>query len=112
MTPAIQLLLIQLMQLAARLVTEDRYQIHVRLSNHCYDIDVGVYPHGSIWRRELPTPVAIASAYVRWNPYRCALDTDEDFAASLTQAQGQLEFLRAALNAYLLPDTTDLQEAA
>lgn len=112
MSPAIQLLLIQIMQLSTLLVTDSRYQVHAKISDHCYQLSVVLYPAGSIWRLGFPTPQPIATAEVRWEPYCSVLDSDDDYAAALHQTKRQLEFMRAALHGYLPVEPSELEAAA
>lgn len=115
MSPAIQLLLIQLMQLGALLASNPRFIVFIDLSGHVSRIAVRIYSADSVWREGEPVPTLIAEANVRWEPYDWEQDTPERHAAALAEIQHQLEFLRAALHAYLpVANTTitDLPEAA
>lgn len=115
MSPAIQLLLIQIMQLGAMLAANPRYQVFTYASGHIQQIEVLIYPAGSVWREGHPRPKPIARAMAHWEGYCTPLDTHEMHATEQMRLQRELEFMRAALHGYLPvahTDITDLPEAA
>lgn len=115
MTQAIQLLLIQIMQLGALLAADPRYTVFTTTHGHVCLIKVEIYPAGSIWEDGIPTPEPIAEAQTRWKPHRSPQDEEAVYANALQHTQSNLEFMRAALHAYLpAADTAkyNQQEAA
>lgn len=115
MTPAIQLLLIQIMQLGVLLAANQRIITFTEISGHVSVISVRIYTAGSSWREGEPNPVLIAEARQRWEPCDWQQETPEKHAQALERIQLKLEFMRAALHGYLPgynDATADLQEAA
>lgn len=116
MSPAIQLLLIQIMQLGALLAANPNYIVFTSTSGHVSTIEVRIYPAGSVWDKGQPRPVELAEARVRWEPYWSPYESGEEmYAARQLRCLHELEFMRAALHAYLPvdhTDITDLPEAA
>ncbi|GAD62673.1 hypothetical protein [Aquipseudomonas alcaligenes] len=110
MSPAIQLLLIQIMQLGAMLAANPRYQVFTYASGHIQQIEVLIYPAGAVWRESHPRPKPIARAMAYWEGYCTPLDPQEMHAAEQTRLQRELEFMRAALHAYLPADHTDITD--
>lgn len=115
MTPAIQLLLIQIMQLGVLLAGNQRIITFTEISGHVSVISVRIYSAGSSWREGDPKPLLIAEAQQRWEPYDWQQATPEKHAQALERIQLKLEFMRAAMHGYLPGDnaaTAALQEAA
>lgn len=115
MSPAIQLLLIQIMQLGALLAANPNYIVFTSTSGHISTIEVRIFPAGSVWKEGHPRAVELAEARVRWEPYWSPYDSSEEMYARQLRCQHELEFMRAALHAYLPvdhTDITDLPEAA
>lgn len=110
MTPAIHLLLIQILQLGALLAADPCLVVFTSTHGHTQKVSVEIYPVGSVWRTGHPTPAPIAHAEVHWEPYRSPFDDDEMYADALQRTQRELEFMRAALHAYL-PAEADQPEA-
>ena len=107
MTPAIQLLLIQIMQLGAMLAANPRYLVFMETSGHVQWVEVRIYPAGCTWQTsQKPNPIATARA--RWTPY-CAPD-DSGYADELLSTQRELAFMRAALHAYLPSEPAEPEE--
>ncbi|MDG9928509.1 MULTISPECIES: hypothetical protein [unclassified Pseudomonas] len=112
MTPAVQLLLIQIMQISALLSVDPRYMVFVETAGHIRQIQVRIYPATSTWRQGFPAPKEIATASAYWEPYRSPWDDDEMYAAELQAAERKLSFMRAALHGYLPQPAPEAQAPA
>lgn len=112
MTPAIQLLLIQIMQLGAMLAADPRYMAFAEVDGHVQLVKVAIFPAGSEWRPGRPRPAEIGLAEVRWEPYRAPGDDDEMYATKLQRTERELAFMRAALHGYLPQPAPEAQAAA
>lgn len=104
MTPAIQLLLIQIMQLGAMLAANPRYTVFVSTSGHVGTIEVQIYAAVATWRGPGRHPKAIAVARACWLKVT-PLESD-------TSLQRELEFMRAALHAYLPSEPAEPEKPA
>lgn len=104
MSPAIQLLLIQIMQLGALLAANPRYIVFTQTHGHVQKVEVRIYTADSEWREGSPAPTLVAQAQTYWEPRPWADD------ARQLRTQHELEFMRAALHAYLPADHTDITD--
>lgn len=110
MNPAIQLLLTQIMQLAAQIATTSHYQTFLRLYGHVSLVEVSIYaPSETFSEGSSAHPIATAEAYYDIS-HRDWLTEEEQ----QSRTKSQLEFMLAALHGYLPTTTgaTELQEAA
>ena len=111
MTPAIQLLLIQIMQLTALLATSTRYHVFADLYEHVSEVSVRIFEPTDDWSKENhPTPIATARAYYERSKWAWISEEEQQ-----RHIQRELEFMRAALHGYLPADhidNTELPEAA
>lgn len=104
MTPAIQLLLIQIMQLGALLAANHRFIVFTETCGHVQVVRVRIYTAASEWRDNSPAATLVAEADARWEPYSWEQDD--------SRCLRQLEFMRAALHAYLPEHPGQQREAA
>jgi hypothetical protein len=113
MSASTQLLLIQIMQIGAMLAADGTYQVFVQTRGHTSRISVEIYPRGSDWS-QVPDhrPLQIACADVRWEPYCPQHEDEQRYTQQLLRCQRELEFMRAALHAYLPNYPAERQEAA
>lgn len=107
MSPAIQLLMMNIVQIGVLLALDKRFIVFTEICNHTYRLSVRIYTADSVWRGGSPDPTLVAEAKVRWEPY----DWQQTNAAQ-TEIQQQLEFMHAALHAYLPNYPAQLEEAA
>ncbi|MDH0894248.1 MULTISPECIES: hypothetical protein [unclassified Pseudomonas] len=112
MTPAIQLLLIQIMQLGAMLAADPRYIVFAEVQGHVHHVRVAIFPANSKWGQGIPRPKEIGLAEVRWEPYRAPGDDDEMYATKLQRTERELAFMRAALHGYLPAPATEAEAPA
>ena len=109
MSQTIQLLLSQILLVVAKLHADGRYQVFCRTAGHVHHIDIEIHSQSATWDADAPKqkPLAFARAYFMPDNYSW-LSEEESTATT----QRELEFLRAALCAYLPAEVEQLQEAA
>lgn len=113
MNPTIQLLLGQILLLIGRLHANPAYQVHSSTSGHVQLVEVRIYTPGTRFRVKDGAPDPIASAQLYWRPDDYDWLTAQEKAEALARTTQELEFLRAALHAYLpVEAVTELEAAA
>jgi len=112
MNPTIQLLLSQILLLVARLHANPAYQVHSSTSGQVDQLEVLIYPAGATWRDRENTPTPIARAGVIFKAYDWEWYTAREKAKAEARPIQELEFLRAALHAYLPVEAVAELEAA
>lgn len=112
MSPAIQLLMMNIVQIGVLLAVDKRFIVFTETCNHTYRVSVRIYTPDSVWRNGSPDPTLVASANVRWEPYNWEQTDATKHTAALTEIQQQLAFMHAALHAYLPAALTLHMEAA
>lgn len=110
MNPATQLLLTQIMQLAAQIATTSHYQTFLSLAGHVSSVGVRIYsPSETFSEASSAHPIATAEAYYDISHWDWLTEEEQQ-----SRTKSQLEFMLAALHGYLPTTTgaTELQEAA
>lgn len=112
MSPAIQLLLIQIMQTVARLQALPAYQVICYSMGHVQEVDVRIYSADAQFGHNNPRAVPIARAAAHWHRDRWSCETDDEYHVRQEEWRRDLEFMRAALMAYLPAEAIEAERAA
>lgn len=112
MNPTTQRLLIKIVQIGVLLTANPRFIVFTEICSHTFRMTVRIYTADSVWRNGSPDPTLVASANVRWKPYEWEQTPAARHTAALTDIQQQLEFMHAALHAYLPAAPAHHMEAA
>lgn len=111
MKPVIKLLLLQIMQLAAQLATNNRYLVFLDLSGHVSVVAVRIYEQTAEWNTgKNPQPIAIARAYYDISGWEWLTEEEQEHLL-----ESELKFMHAALHGYLpaaIANATEVLEAA
>ena len=107
MSQHIELQLLEIMQLIARIALQGQYQIHARLSGHVDLIQIRIHPVGETWKAEaFPKPIATADAYYSLSDWQHLTPSQR-----ILRVTSELDWLHAALHAYLAAEHLDAKEA-
>lgn len=112
MNPAIELLLIQIMQTVARLQALPAYQVICYSMGHVQEVDVYIYSADAQFGHNKPRPVPIARAAAHWKRDRWTYETDAEYQVRQEEWRRELTFMRAALMAYLPAEAVEAEAAA
>lgn len=112
MNLAIQLLLSQILLLVSRLHANPAYQVHSSTSGHVQSFEVRIYTPGTAFKVKDGAPVPIARAQLYFKPDDWDFLTAQEKAEAVIRTIQELEFLRAALHAYLPIEAVAELEAA
>ncbi|MGE8501664.1 MAG: hypothetical protein ACN6P1_05440 [Pseudomonas sp.] len=112
MSPAIQLLLIQIMQTVARLHGNPDYQVFCTSFGNCGLFKVEIYPRNADWRTPGNRPAKLAYASACWSQLEWPTGADELLKAPEERFISELAFMRAALMAYLPAEAVEAEVAA
>lgn len=112
MNPAIQLLLSHILLLIGRLHANPAYQVHSSTSGHVQLVEVRIYAPHTEFNIKAGAPKPIARAQLYWRPDDHDWLTEQEKAEALVRTTQELEFLRAALFAYLPVEAVSELEAA
>lgn len=112
MNPAIQLLLIQIMQTVARLHANPDYMVFCMSFGNCGLVEVDIYAKGTEWNIQGHRPKKLAHASARWGQLQWPTGMDELLARPEERFIRELTFMRAALMAYLPAEAVEGERAA
>ena len=112
MSPAIQLLLIQIMQTVARLHANPDYMVFCTSFGNCGLFQVDIYPRHADWNAGGNPPKKLAHATASWGQLQWPSGMDELLARPEERFIRELTFMRAALMAYLPAQAREEELAA
>lgn len=112
MNPAIQLLLIQIMQTVARLHANPDYMVFCTSFGNCGLFQVDIYAKGTEWNTHGHRPKKLAHASASWGQLQWPTGMDELLARPEERFIRELTFMRAALMAYLPAEADEAEVAA